>query len=128
MKLIPEYNNTIFNQLTIDRTPPEARIIFDTETQDIEVIGIDDFDKDVVVSYEEYTEKFTGKEDDLSKDMEKEFKKRGFITYRLYTLEDDSGNTLKMKMLYLKLRNVLYTKIVELTYNGEITTPQRNAF
>ena len=35
---------------------------------------------------------------------------------------------LKMKMLYLKLRNVLYTKIVELSYNGEQRPPQRNAF
>jgi len=122
-----EYNNTIFRQFTIDRTPPEANIKFNTETHDIEVIGVDNIDEDVEVSYEEYTEKFT-KKDGLSKNMETEFKKRGFRTYRIYTLEDDSGNTLKMKMLYLKLRKVIYTKIVELSYNGELKTPQRNAF
>ena len=123
-----EYNNTTFNQFIIDRTPPEANIKYNTETEDIEVIGVDNIDEDVDVSYEEYTEKFTVKENDLPKDMEKEFKKRGFRTYRIYTLEDDSGNTLKMKMLYLKLGKVIYTKIVELNYNGEVKTPQKNSF
>jgi len=134
MEETSEYNNTIFKTFTIDRTPPEANIKFNTETEDIEVIGVDNIDEDVDVSYEEYTEKFTGEdetEDDLDEffeDMETEFKKRGFRTYRIYTLEDDSGNTLKMKMLYLKLRKVIYTKVVELNYNGELKTPQKNSF
>ncbi|MEA1993592.1 MAG: CARDB domain-containing protein, partial [Euryarchaeota archaeon] len=144
-----EYNNTTFKQFTIDRTPPEANIKFNTETQDIEVIGIDDFDKDVEVSYEECTEKLADEdddededntfedeieiEDDLFEEMEIDdldelFEERGFRTYRVYTLKDDAGNMLKMKMLYLKHRRAIYTRIVELSYNEELTTPQRNAF
>ncbi|MEA1993054.1 MAG: CARDB domain-containing protein [Euryarchaeota archaeon] len=134
-----EYNNKTFKQFTIDRRPPEANIKFNTETQDIEVIGVDNIDENVDVSYEEYTEKFTGKHgknkmDDLFDEIEdfgvpfNKIKRMRCRTYRIYTLTDDAGNTLKMKMLYLKLRRVIYTKIVELSYNEELTTPQRNAF
>jgi len=55
---------------------------FDTETKDIDVVGIDNLDEDVEITYEEYTEK--------SK------------TYRIYELKDDTGNVLKMKMEYKK--------------------------
>ncbi|MHA1627413.1 MAG: CARDB domain-containing protein, partial [Candidatus Asgardarchaeia archaeon] len=134
-----EYNNTIFKEFTIDRTPPEARITFNTETQDIEVIGVDNLDDDVDVSYEEHGETLTDtygnkKRDVLFEEIEdfgvqfNKIKRMRCRTYRVYTLTDDAGNTLEMKMLYLKHRNVIYTKIVELSYNGELTTPQRNAF
>ncbi|MEA1994313.1 MAG: hypothetical protein U9N35_07985, partial [Euryarchaeota archaeon] len=102
-------------------------------------IGMDVFDDDVDVSYEEHKEPFTGnrgkhKRDDLLEEIEdfgvqfNKIKRMRCRIYRLCTLTDDAGNTLEMKMLYLKLRNVLYTKIVELAYNDELTTPQRNAF
>ncbi len=103
-----EYNNTIFNQFSIDRTPPEARITFNTETQGIEVIGVDNIDDNVDVSYEEYNEK--GK------------------SYRVYELRDDTGNTLEITKKYKKRPNTLDIEILELTYNSETTTPQKNNF
>jgi len=81
---------------------------FDTETENIDVAGVDNIDEDVEITYEEYTEK--------SK------------TYRIYELKDDTGNVLKMKMEYKKRPNTLDIEILELIYNDEIETPQRNNF
>ncbi len=85
-----------------DQTPPEAIIKFDPKINDLVVIGVDNRDEDVDVSYEEISRR-------------RWWKKQ----IRTYTLTDDAGNNLILKLRYKKSRNYIHFRILSLKYNDE---------
>jgi len=95
-----------------DITPPEAVIKYNLEINDIEILGTDSQDSGVEVTCVDSSSSFY-----LLKKS------------KTCTLEDDSGNILNINLKYKKSKNSVWTKIVDLTYNGEkIISLKQNSF
>jgi hypothetical protein len=109
--LIPEScksNNRLSVHYLLDRTPPEAEILFDPENEDFAVRGIDNLDSSVDVSV-----------------TEKVIKNK---STRMYTLTDDVGNTLELHLEINCSSHQIKAEIVDLKYNGESATLPKNSF
>lgn len=80
-----------------DTTSPEAILRLNPETNDLEIIGTDNLDKDVDV----------------------ECVQENYV--KTCTLTDNAKNTLILKLSYIEYRNKIYSRILSLKYdNGEI--------
>ena len=93
--------------VSADRTPPEAVIHFDPETREIVVMGIDNMDEEVEVT-------------------ETILKEKKHEKTSLFTLKDDAGNTmdLKLKVKYdKKHKDFAEAQVLEICYDdGEPIT------
>jgi len=81
---------------SVDTTPPEAILKFNSQTKDIEVTGYDNIDENVDVSYIGIC--YEGK------------------CTRTYTLTDDAGNKLVLSLDYKKLKKKIEVEISKMTY------------
>ncbi len=111
---------------TIDNTPPEAVIFFNNITRRIEVIGVDNIDPDVEVTWRNLTK---ANKDKKSKCWWKKICKKiinkffGKWVNRSYLLTDDAGNSLNLTVYVKDNYGVWYKhaklRIVNITYNNE---------
>ncbi len=92
-----EFNNELSIQYLLDRTPPEAEIFFDPESEDLAVRGVDNLDPSVDVLV-----------------IEEPAKNRDI---RTYILTDDAGNTLKLQLEIKRTKHELKAEIIGLEYN-----------
>jgi len=102
-----EFNNELAIQYLLDRTPPEAEIFFDPESEDLAVRGVDNLDPsvDVVVTEE------PAKNRDI----------------RTYILTDDAGNTLKLQFEIKRTKHELKAEIIGLEYNDTPVAVLKNS-
>lgn len=102
-----------------DNIPPEAVISFNTTTKDIQVVGKDAIDLDVSVISIILEDKENGK-------------KKNSRNIILYTLSDNSENTLNLTLAKNKEGNELKVEILKLVYTNATgkneKTPSKNDF
>lgn len=103
-----ESNNVLSIEYLLDRTPPEAEINFDLESQNLVVRGIDNLDSLVEVSITESSEK--GR----------------IITTCILT--DDAGNTTELRMEIKNTAHEIRAEILSLRYNSIEANLPRNSF
>jgi hypothetical protein len=93
-----ESNNESSIQYLLDRTPPEAELFFDVQSEDIKVRGVDNLSSVEISIIEENTK---------SKSI------------RTYTLTDDTGNATELVIEIQHAGKEIKAEIVSLEYNNQ---------
>jgi hypothetical protein len=103
-----ECNNELSMEYLLDRTPPEAEIYFDPDTEDLVVRGVDNLDSFVDISV-----------------TEKVIRNRAI---RTYTLTDDAGNITELQLEVKHHKHEIKAELIEMKYNRELAVIPQNSF
>ena len=103
-----EFNNELLIEYLLDRTPPEAELFFNPESEDLAVRGVDNLDSSVDVSV-----------------TEKVIKNKNI---RTYTLTDDAGNTTELQCEIKRNNHEIKAEIIDMKYNGQSVALPQNSF
>ena len=103
-----ESNNERSIKYLLDRTPPEAELFFDPESEDIAVRGVDNLDSSVDGCVTETIIK--------NKNI------------RIYTFTDDAGNTTELQLEINHKKHEIKAKIIDMKYNGQSVALPQNSF
>jgi hypothetical protein len=102
-----EFNNELSIEYLLDRTPPEAEIFFDPDSEDLVIRGVDNLDSFVDVLVTENVIKN--------------------CIVRTYTLTDDAGNTTELQLEVKHHKHEIKAEIIGMKYNGKpVNIPQNS--
>jgi hypothetical protein len=103
-----EYNNEFSIEYLLDRTPPEAEIFFDPDSEDLVVRGVDNLDSFVDVF--------------VTENVIKNY------TVRTYTITDDAGNTMELQLEVKHHKHEIKAEIIDMKYNKKSVNIPQNSF